>query len=98
MRLINEEAFEKVITDRMIEAVEWWRKTPTPEIKNRTDQMVATFCEALLTAKTLPTVDAVEVVRCRDCKNAETEDDDYWCHIFSTWITEHDFCSYGERR
>ena len=72
MRLISEEAFEKVISDRMIAAVEWWKKTPTPEIEIRAEQAVATFCEALLTAKTLPTVDAVEVVRC-----IELEPEDY---------------------
>lgn len=53
-----------------------------------------------------PTVDAVEVVRCRDCK--------YWdnhsiCEVHSEWPDQYntghsdytepdDFCSYGERR
>lgn len=45
-----------------------------------------------------PTIDAVEVVRCKDCK--------YWVESFKgckrnpcveAWH-RHDFCSYGERR
>ena len=50
-----------------------------------------------------PTVDAVEVVRCKDCKH-------YWLpqgfcthdrHEYQTqavWQEDDDFCSYGERR
>ena len=51
------------------------------------------------TIKERPTVDAVEVVRCKDCKQ--------WCedtlscmlgnHYDDNWYGE-DFCSYGERR
>lgn len=41
-----------------------------------------------------PTVDAVEVVRCKDCKKWE----DGWCYEIEQ-ITLHDFyCGYGERR
>lgn len=46
-----------------------------------------------------PTIDAVPVVRCKDCK--------YWCedtlsctignHYDDNWYAE-DFCSYGERK
>ena len=52
-----------------------------------------------------PTVDAVPVVRCKDCKHYHTELG--WCDVNSTFIKEHsewrmfnddDFCSYGERR
>ena len=49
-----------------------------------------------LNIRDMPTVDAVEVVRCKDCK---------WCvssvcrHGFGlNWSREDDFCSYGERR
>ena len=50
-----------------------------------------------------PTVDAVEVVRCKDCKHWDK--DALWCNINSaqfndsnyTWYAEN-FCSYGERR
>lgn len=43
--------------------------------------------------KKAPTIDAVEVVRCKDCK--------YWnpwqCSQFNDHTHEVDFCSYGER-
>ena len=53
----------------------------------------------------IPTVDAVPVVRCRDCKHWDSET--WFCDINSTfghhgldWNTfdEEDFCSYGERK
>lgn len=49
-----------------------------------------------------PTVDAVEVVRCKDCKYGEERIEDYRC-----WMLDEDwdirfspmhFCSYGRRR
>ena len=53
----------------------------------------------------IPTVDAVPVVRCRDCKHWDSET--WFCDINSAfghhgldWNTfdEEDFCSYGERK
>lgn len=54
--------------------------------------------------KAAPTVDAVEVVRCRECKNYKLNkysgEDDMWCMCWSDWLPTEpdDFCSYGERR
>ena len=54
-----------------------------------------------------PTVDAVEVVRCKDCKHYDNSEGIQWCHLnskFAKWGTdwhsfpEDGFCSYGERR
>ena len=51
------------------------------------------------------TVDAVEVVRCRDCKHWDSET--WFCDNHSTFghhglewnmFSEDDFCSYGERK
>ena len=49
-----------------------------------------------------PTVDAVPVVRCKDCKHFDGNNacyshaaDENGTPIF---VREHDFCSYGERR
>ena len=50
-----------------------------------------------------PTVDAVEVVRCKDCKYYEHPE--YYgggtkdvCRTFKRQTREDDFCSYGERK
>ena len=52
---------------------------------------------------TIPRVDAVEVVRCRDCKNWNFETG--LCNLHSNFsksvlhfFDESDFCSYGERK
>ena len=51
--------------------------------------------------------DAVEVVRCKDCKHYDNSEGIQWCHLnskFAQWGTdwhsfpEDGFCSYGERR
>lgn len=50
-----------------------------------------------------PTIDAVPVVRCKDCKYGEVDDADlpaqYLCNYHGAdWNDENHFCSYGERR
>ena len=57
--------------------------------------------DVIMMIKTAPTVDAVEVVRCRECKHCDPEN--YHCdHPMGTVAPlrrEHDdFCSYGERK
>ena len=43
----------------------------------------------------VPTVDAVEVVRCKDCKFYATG----WCKKWLEWSDDDNgFCSWGERR
>ena len=41
------------------------------------------------------TVDAVEVVRCRDCKLYNRH---RYCHFWAEAVLDGDFCSYGERK
>lgn len=46
-----------------------------------------------------PTVDAVEVVRCKDCRYFDENDcleQFYWCNFSEDRRTPDDFCSYGE--
>ena len=49
-----------------------------------------------------PTVDAVEVVRCRQCKQGEIDDpdfpDEYYCHEGCGWNKGDFYCAYGERK
>ena len=53
--------------------------------------------------KKMPTVDAVEVVRCKDCIFGEVDDGafpwQYFCNYTGdNWNDENHFCSYGERK
>lgn len=43
----------------------------------------------------LPKVYAVEVVRCKDCKEYTGH---RWCTYFDQAVLDNDFCSYGERK
>ena len=45
------------------------------------------FVKAVEIAQHMPTIDAVEVVRCRDC-----------VHFGECLVTENDYCSKGERK
>ena len=51
-----------------------------------------------------PTIDAVPVVRCKDCKHCLYERDTfaagaiYICHFSYAVVHDNHFCSYGERK
>ena len=49
----------------------------------------------------MPAVDAVEVVRCKDCKQNEIMKYGClysWCKYLGKSVMDDNFCSYGERR
>ena len=49
-----------------------------------------------------PTIDAVLVVHCRECKQGEIDDQDfpdqYYCHAGCGWNKGDFYCAYGERK
>lgn len=46
----------------------------------------------------VPTVDAVEVVRCKDCRWLENDGYHTRCRIMGLSVEAEDYCSRGERR
>ena len=70
------------------------------------DHYTRGFEEAVDKVEDQPTVDAVEVVRCRDCKHREESPwfDGYRCGnpdegmASGVVLRDNDFCSYGERK
>ena len=50
----------------------------------------------------MPTIDAVPVVRCRECQQGELHDpdfpDQYYCHAGCGWNNGDFYCAYGERK
>lgn len=57
---------------------------------------------AIMVIADVPSVDAVEVVRCKDCKHWKPEPmgDVMMCYsgMCGRWTTPDDFCSYGRRK
>ena len=52
------------------------------------------------TLENAPAIDAVPVVRCKDCKHHEAEQPGmvYCPHIIGGWVEEDGFCAGGERK
>ena len=72
-----------------------------PEIPtNFSDNELVLLLTARKKIKSLPTVDAVEVVRCKDCRHAKEQDEDgvAWCNGWLQYVFGEHFCSYGEKR
>lgn len=78
-------------------------------IDERTAERFATFCALADAVEESPTVDAVPVVRCKDCKHCRElnrkdrieeayADGVLWCTNQSDGVWPDDYCSYGERR
>lgn len=53
---------------------------------------VQTLGEAYGVIQEMPTVDAVPVVRCKDCHQYKPG----WCYLHEINMREHDFCSRGK--
>ena len=57
--------------------------------------------DVIMMIKTAPTVDAVPVVRCRECKHRKYNDifRILWCNLdpYTKRVKPDDFCSYGEK-
>ena len=51
------------------------------------------------TINSAPTIDAVEVVRCRECRYLKHDADYQWCGMIGVGCekVDDDYCSYGER-
>jgi hypothetical protein len=66
------------------------------------DTLAEGFTEADDVILSMPTVDAVEVVRCKDCIHFDPEKalrtGGIWCAYWGTDPDPDDFCSFGERR
>ena len=71
-------------------------------IDARTAERFATFCALADAVEEMPTADAEVVVRCKDCKYWQDNNDGYPHEECRWWHGEtpdaNDFCSYGERK
>lgn len=105
MRLIDADALPKLLDAEYKQTMKLiW------EGEKHLDNLAEGFTEASHIAKYIaPTVDAVPVVRCKDCKHCRElnrkdrieeayADGVLWCTNQSDGVWPDDYCSYGERR
>ena len=83
---------------RLIDADALWRKFESEPWYDNADRDEI----ALPLVDEAPTVDSVEVIRCRECKQGEIDDpdfpDEYYCHEGCGWNKGDFYCAYGERK
>lgn len=89
---------------RMIDANKFKRKMKL-EFLDRRNKFIS-MNDLLECIDDMPTLDAVEVVRCKDCKHYDNSGGLEWCNLNSGFYTdgidwhsfpEYGYCSYGER-
>ena len=101
MRLIDAEACTKLFDKEFKETMRLIRQGET-----YLDNLAEGFAEAHIVIRSMPSVDAVNVVRCKDCKHCCTIDTRkkgersklYYCRYRRLIMKDCDFCSEGERR
>lgn len=71
-------------------------------VDKRTAERFATFCALADAVEQMPTVDAVPVIRCKDCRylaEATVNSNGFTiCSVSDMEITPTDYCSYAERK
>ena len=77
--------------------------TREPAYQHTGESWLNGLCMAMEAVNIAPTIDAVEVVRCGECKYLATEaiGEDGWCENpdgLDNIAKQTDFCSYGERK
>lgn len=98
MRLIDADALLLYLADFQLQESPDWGANGCG---NRDKYEAITDCiEAI---KDAPEVDAVPVVRCRNCADYQTDwkpscSGVYYCATLDSFMRPNDFCSYGERR
>lgn len=97
MRLIDADELRKVISGLRVII------TGVRYGKGLLCELVTEYCRNILKAiDESPTIDAVPVVRCKDCvyyEEAKVNELGFIiCRASGMEITDNDFCSYGERR
>ena len=93
MRLIDADDLKERFFERYMAALEWRNKTI---FKEKANGEIAAYLECVRTLDTECTIDAVPVVRCKECKYFLAEDKG--CDLFYAVSEEDDFCSFAKRK
>lgn len=106
MRLIDADALKESLTETLHRCDEWIENAKDGETRTIAESNYTAFLESILRVKDAHTIDAVPVVRCKDCRHwSEMQNSAGAClrHsvIDGSWWTgtdSTDYCSFAERR
>lgn len=101
MRLIDADALKADLIESKEKLWEIYNGLSDHIDKQICGGQIASFMEAILRIKDAPAIDAVPVVRCKDCKHFYREQCYHTRHDHHTQAIKQmldDFCSYGERK
>ena len=99
MRLIDADKFYAELKERSDAALKWYNEETDEENKARAEQAFTTFCEVKLTLDKQPTIDAVPVVKCKDCILGEkVGDSSVMCKLIDMRVISNGYCECGERK
>lgn len=101
MRLINADKLKTSLNETVDAAIKWHEDCLGEIMQNRSEATITAFVECILRVKEQPTIDAVEVVRCKDCRyrgNGYEGFGYYVCTELHQLMYEDEYCSRGERR
>lgn len=106
MRPIDADALKESLIETLHRCDEWIENAKDGETRTIAEANYTAFLESILRVKDSPTIDAVPVVRCKDCR--------HWCEMQNLtgaclrlcaidgalWMGTDatDFCSFAERR
>lgn len=95
MRLIDADEIFNWGENRIKDAVKYGNKTPEQQRWSYSTLMMYEVADEIDDA---PTVDAVLVVRCRDCIHAiKNSYEVCFCDVHEDYCDTNDYCSYGKR-
>lgn len=105
MRLIDAEPLYEKLMNFSVETTVSTSDTVEVRLKKIVDDVLEYYKKTISEA---PTVDAVPVIRCKDCAHVNIEVRDYamylpkqcelYCELDELPVKPDDFCSYGERK
>ena len=106
MRLIDADVLKESLTETLHRCDEWIENAKDGETRTIAESNYTAFLESILRVKDAPTIDAVPVVRCKDCRHwSEMQNSAGAClrHsvIAGSWwngTDSTDYCSFAERR
>nr|DAF99038.1 MAG TPA: hypothetical protein [Siphoviridae sp. ctDmR33] len=102
MRLIDADALEKDLNREYNFVYQKFHAAKREDEKTEYGAAGLTWLQAIFRARKAPTVDAIEVVRCKDCAKRNTAKCSMRCggsfKVQIRWEADNDFCSWGERK